>query len=66
MRRFAIAGIVGAILTLLAGVQAPSAAVAEPLSRCIGVEPICPPGKHAICICESDYSFKCQWVCASQ
>jgi len=35
-------------------------------SRCIDVQPICPPGKHPICLCESDLSFKCGWVCASQ
>ena len=35
-------------------------------SRCIQVEPICPPGKHAICLCESDISMKCSWVCASE
>ena len=39
---------------------------AEELSdRCISVEPICPPGKHAICLCESDISLRCAWVCAS-
>ncbi len=34
-------------------------------SRCIDVKPICDPGKHAICICESDISLDCHWICAS-
>ena len=34
-------------------------------SRCIEVKPICDPGKHPICICESDISLDCHWICAS-
>jgi hypothetical protein len=34
-------------------------------SRCIDVKPICEPGKHPICICESDISLNCKWICAS-
>ncbi len=34
-------------------------------SRCIEVKPICEPGKHPICICESDISLNCRWICAS-
>jgi hypothetical protein len=34
-------------------------------SRCIDVKPICDPGKHPICICESDISLDCHWICAS-
>jgi hypothetical protein len=34
-------------------------------SRCIDVKPICDPGKHPICICESDISLNCRWICAS-
>lgn len=40
---------------------------AEPFSvRCIGVKPICMPGQHPVCICESDYSYNCSWVCAGR
>lgn len=35
-------------------------------SRCIDVRPICPPGQHPICLCESDYSYNCAWVCAGR
>ena len=39
----------------------------EPVaSRCLGIQPICPPGKHPLCLCESDLSFNCSWVCTSQ
>ena len=34
-------------------------------SRCIDVKPICEPGKHPICLCESDISLNCKWICAS-
>ena len=34
-------------------------------SRCIGVRPICTPGTEPICICESDISLNCKWICAS-
>lgn len=34
-------------------------------TRCLGVQPICPPGKHPICLCESDISLRCGWVCAA-
>ena len=37
----------------------------EQTSRCIMVKPVCMPGTHPICICESDYSLNCSWVCAS-
>ena len=34
-------------------------------SRCIDVRPVCPPGTEPICLCESDISLNCKWVCAS-
>ena len=34
-------------------------------SRCIDVKPVGGPGKHPICICESDISLNCKWICAS-
>jgi len=39
----------------------------EPLmNRCIEVIPVCPPGTHPMCICESDISLDCHYICASQ
>lgn len=35
-------------------------------ARCMGIKPICPAGKHATCICESDYSLRCSWICAGR
>ena len=34
-------------------------------SRCIDVKPVCPPGTEPICLCESDISLNCKWICAS-
>ena len=62
------------ILTGLMGAAAASFSASTPAftpaptptgSRCIDVKPICEPGKHPICICESDISLKCKWICAS-
>ncbi len=60
-----------AFATLLAS-RAESAAATpspEPLAdarRCaIQVPPICEPGRRPICICESDISLNCSWICAS-
>lgn len=33
--------------------------------RCLSMKPICMPGQHPICMCSSDYSFDCAWICAS-
>jgi len=33
--------------------------------RCMSVQPICNPGQRAICVCESDISLKCNWICGS-
>jgi hypothetical protein len=33
--------------------------------RCIQIPPICPPGSYPMCICESDISMKCWYICAS-
>lgn len=61
---------IGGALVLTCGflgyVRADPTPKPEPMTRCIAVQPICPPGKHAICICKSDISMKCEWVCASQ
>jgi hypothetical protein len=39
--------------------------MADP-SRCaIHVPPICQPGRRPICLCESDISLNCSWICAS-
>lgn len=51
---------------LLAALAMTDADAAVPLeSRCISVPPICRPGTEPLCICESDYSFRCQWICTS-
>ena len=42
-----------------------NAGTAEPEGTCWGIEPICPPGRSPICLCESDYSLRCEWVCGS-
>ncbi len=42
-----------------------TAPMADP-SRCaIHVPPICQPGRRPICLCESDISLNCSWICAS-
>ena len=38
---------------------------AEPEGTCWGIQPICPPGRSPICLCESDWSLRCEWVCGS-
>ena len=39
---------------------------AEPLmGRCIGLKPLCPIGTRPICICESNISLNCAWLCGS-
>jgi hypothetical protein len=61
-----------AILTALAILLcstafADDAPAPEPLlNRCIEVVPVCPPGTHPMCICESDLSYECHYICASQ
>jgi hypothetical protein len=30
---------------------------------CYGPAPYCEPYKHALCVCESDISYKCGWIC---
>lgn len=41
-----------------------SAPEPEPrVSKCIEIEPICMPGQHAVCYCESDISLDCRWMC---
>lgn len=39
---------------------------AEAYVRCMGTQPICRPGTHAMCICESDISLNCAWICGGQ
>lgn len=54
----ALLGVVGLVLSNSVG--------AEPMAgRCISVPPICAPGTRAMCICESDISMNCKWICAS-
>jgi hypothetical protein len=53
-----------AALLLLAGCVIGDGGSRADESRCMSVKPICPPGKHPMCICESDYSYKCMWICA--
>ena len=36
------------------------------VSRCLSIEPICRPGTHPICICDSDISLNCSWICGSR
>jgi hypothetical protein len=66
-----LAAIVFASLLASRAQSAPAAAPSEvaPLadpSRCsIHVPPICQPGRRPICLCESDISLNCSWICAS-
>lgn len=50
------------MVTAFSSLSAPSVAHA---GRCLGVEPICRPGTYPICVCESDISLRCSWICAS-
>lgn len=43
-----------------------TAMTADAGSRCMKLAPLCKPGAAPICICESDYSLKCNWVCGSK
>lgn len=35
-------------------------------ARCMSIPPICGPGTHPTCICESDISLSCTWLCAGR
>lgn len=66
MRKTILAGLVVAAAAVFAGGALGSIPAPVPTgSRCIDVKPVCDPGKHAICICESDISLECHWICAS-
>ena len=56
---------VAAAASLIGTAPASTPAPTPTGSRCIDVKPICDPGKHPICICESDISLDCHWICAS-
>jgi len=55
----------GTAAAFIVGTVASTPAPTPTVSRCIGIKPICEPGKHPICICESDISLNCKWICAS-
>jgi hypothetical protein len=41
-------------------------AAPEPASsKCMSYPPFCPYGQAPLCVCESDYSYSCIWMCAS-
>jgi len=68
MRNSLWASLLLATAATFAGTASVPGSPTEPLptgSRCIDVKPICEPGKHPICICESDISLDCHWICAS-
>ena len=66
MRKAIWAGALVATAARFAGTAQGSTTEPAPTgSRCIDVKPICEPGKHPICICESDISLNCHWTCAS-
>lgn len=44
---------------------APPAGGSGLAGSCFQVRPICAPAAHPICICESDVSVTCGWVCGS-
>ncbi len=44
---------------------AEAAPLADPNRCAIHVPPICQPGRRPICLCESDISLNCSWICAS-
>jgi len=67
MRRSISAALSVAAAAILAGTAPTPTTEPTPTgSRCIEVKPICDPGKHPICICESDISLDCHWICASE
>lgn len=57
-----------AILALYTSGPDPTPTSAPPpeYARCISVAPICAPGTHPVCICESDISLSCSWLCAGR
>ena len=66
MRKTILTGLMVAAAASFIGITpAVTPAPAPTGSRCIDVKPICEPGKHPICICESDISLNCTWICAS-
>jgi len=47
----------------------PGAALADQpqqSTRCMSIEPICRPGQHPLCVCQSDYSSRCIWICVGR
>jgi hypothetical protein len=62
-----ITTMLGMVGFLALALGSPARAAVQPMAgRCIAVPPICKPGTHAMCICESDISMNCKWICASQ
>lgn len=68
MPRAVLFGVVALFVsTAIAAKPSPAAtAPGEGFVKCVSVQPICPPGTHPMCVCESDYSYNCQWICAGQ
>lgn len=54
-----------ALFILLLTVGAPASDDAL-TNRCMSVQPICMPGTHAICVCDSDVSMHCYWECVGR
>lgn len=53
-------------LALMLATRTEAAPAPEPQgSRCLGYPPFCPAGQAPLCVCESDYSYNCIWMCAS-
>lgn len=58
-----IAMTIALTMLLLASV---SEAQPEPQStRCIMAPPVCLGGQQPICVCQSEYSLNCMWMCGS-
>ena len=54
-----------ALVALVVGVIVGVASRGEAEVRCTKMAPLCKIGTTAVCLCESEVSMKCGWVCAS-
>lgn len=64
MKRIILA--LGLALTAFIGTDARASAPPLEYGHCMSIAPICAPGAHPTCICESDISMSCTWICAGR
>lgn len=56
---------VGAAAVAQSPAASPPSGNSASVGGCYQLRPICAPGAHPICLCESDISLTCGWLCGS-